>query len=359
MTSPAPAGAEASPGGDPAGYSALDDIDALLLQDIRETQGGAGAGAQPPLTEDPNPDSPLPPLEGAGDNPQQDPPSALAGAGAGAPGGEASKPSAEETPQGGQEVDPEVDQWGMTLVEKPQRVNEIPAGRRAAVLERALFHAGQRAVTEAVEAIKAPIEEVISRREREAYEAGYQAAQAQVVNSGVYAEVEALRKSDPAAYADLEETDPEKWSQYLALKAQRRQEAVTQTPEAIALQTRANELMEQLRDNPKAFQAIVDANQAHHAKTGAYLYPLTEAGVQKLRGDVKQALAGRAPAGGEDPQAEREARARQEAAKVRPPAPRTAAAAGGGGGAAPTGALGDDIDALISQGWREDLVNRK
>lgn len=334
-----PSGAElgeATGGTPPPADAPPESIDSLLLAGLRD---GSAAPPPPPPSDDSNSDDSLPPL-GDVEEPQSNTDETL------------TAPPPEETPQGEQPENPEIDGWGREVVRKSQRISEVPTARRAQVLDSAFRHVQQNTL----EAIKGPLEEVIQRREAASYQNGFQAAQQMLIADGEYAEVEQLRREAPAAYADLRDVDPGKWSRYVArVDGQQRQEAAQQDPMQAAIMAAAAPIMKRLEANPEAKALLAEKERAHRAATGRLLYGPDAEGLDALVGDATEALA-RPPARREDPSA-RQAQERQQAAAQRQPGPRTATRESAGIAAGGSQGLSNDIDTLLKDGWKDSLTH--
>lgn len=334
-------GPETPPAAPPAPEPSISD---LLIEGFR---ADAPAASAPPSGTDDTPDTLKPP---AAEIPPATPPAPPQQP----PAPARQDPPAPESPQGAAKPDPVVDRWADELVEKPQRINEVPMAHRSTVLAR--FK--EKIAEGTVKAVEKSVQDWAAQAIDAARQEGWQAAQNEFLHATDYAQVEAMRKDNPAAFADLPASDPELYGRYTAYgeRTRQREQQQAQAPTLQAqrelFQRSAQPTVALLRANPRA-AALIQAR----AQANPGIYDFTPEGVANFIGDAGQALAQAvSEARQEDPSvlaAEERRRAAQERGERGLPVP--PATNGHAPGPADSGSFQD----LIKQGWREDLLTKR
>lgn len=206
---------------------------------------------------------------------------------------------------------PGVEQWVATVTSAPQRINEVPAKQRGAVIE---------AIKAATEASATQARADYERAATIAYQKGMADAVAQRDQAAAVAEIDAFRESDPRGYVEWEDAHPDRAQAYRAYKARA---AAPSGGNAVAtIATSVAGIEAQLRAVPGALEAVMAKGP----------YQPTPEGLAKLTADAVEAIAeakyaARTKADGPDQRKAAERKANAEAIKGLP----KPAGTGGGG----------------------------
>lgn len=297
-----------------------------LLKEFLESEGGPTrppdeAPEVPPQAPDDEPgdDDTGEPLEGEAAEgitsaPPQEPP-------AQAPRGEQEQP-------GETQVDPVVAQWAENIVDAPQNWPQVPAKLRTEVFKDAHRVIQERVAAELLE----PAQQALVTVRQVAYTQGYRAGQAAVAEARDQSTLADMEENDPQEYARLSREEPERVERYLARKR-------ATAPSAVAMTTRAQQILAPVREDPYAQQWLRDRAAAHAQANpgGLALYDQRDpSALDRLQADVVEAqvqsrLARERPAAPPPPPPA--VAQRQQAAQQRQTVPSTAPR---GGAPAPT-----------------------
>lgn len=181
------------------------------------------------------------------------------------------------------EEDSVVAQWADTLIEQPQRWNQIPAPKRTDVLRAMVPRIQELVATELVEQARGAMEQV----RQVSYQAGFNAGKAAVASSVEDAELADLEQNDPTEFARIGREDRQRMLRYY-----QRQEQAAAAPALVATFESAREIVAGIKEDPYAVAYLerraAEFAQANPQHPGLY-NARNPAGLANLKRDVVEA----------------------------------------------------------------------
>ena len=228
-----------------------------------------------------------------------------------------------------------MERWLKKVAENPKSINEIPAKHHPTIFEQALL--AER--------------ELQKRAATMAYDQGVRDGAAQTETqariAAAVAEVDEIKKADPAAYVEWREEFPDRALAYDRAKSAKSTPGTPDgTSAAATIAAAAQTLIAKLDAYPAA-KARIEAK----ANADPNLYLQTPEGLGQLSSDIADEIAAdrQAALQQQDEPAKRAIEARRAAKEGRGEIPRPDT----GGGQRATPSLPDDPKELIAMGWRE------
>lgn len=237
--------------------------------------------------------------------------------------------------------------WAAKVRAKPLSIMQVPANRRAAVLQGAFAAERSAAVAE----LREPIRQQAEKLARDAYNQGLADAKDSAQSDTEFAEVKDLAENDLAGWAQLAHTEEgrAKVRRYLERLEQESNPGATKGLEAI--RTAAAPLVAKLKANPEAFAALQAKQDADPRR-----YSETSEGLGRFIEDATEALAN-ARVKASEPE-RREAEKRKNGAQHRSQLPRTAGGEGRSGGGQPDISMFAPAADDLRMGFREENKRR-
>lgn len=228
-----------------------------------------------------------------------------------------------------------MERWLKKVSENPKSINEIPARHHPTIFERALT-----------------AERELQQRAAEmAYEQGMRdgatRTETQARVAAAVAEVDEVKRADPAAYVEWRESFPDRAIAYDKAKGAKSAPGPSDRTSATATIAAAAQTLVAKLDAYPAARARIEAKAAADPN----LYLQTPEGLGQLSGDIADEIAAdrQAALQKQDDPAKRAIEARQAAKEGRGEIPRPDT----GGGQRATPSLPTDPKELIAMGWRE------